>query len=314
MSRELLSIVIPVYNEADNLTDLYRQLIGALGALDYAFEIIFVNDGSQDKTTEVLDELGKSDARVKVIEFTRNFGKEIALTAGLEHCRGAACITIDADLQHPPALIPFFIAKWQAGSEVVVGVRKNRAGDGLIKRLGAWLFYKVINIIAETKVEMNATDYRLIDRQVIDVYKKLTERNRLHRALIDWLGFKKDYVYFHMVKRANGKPGYGFFKLSRLALNGFVGYSLFPLRLAGYLGVIITLLSGGLGVFILLEKYLFNDPWNLRFSGPAILAVINLFLVGVILVCLGLIALYIANIHREVVNRPLYIKREVKHD
>jgi dolichol-phosphate mannosyltransferase len=313
--QKLISIIVPVYNEQENLPLFYTEIKKVLFGLQdsYDFEIIFVNDGSADKSELVLSELSAKDKIVKVIEFSRNFGKEIATSAGLNNCSGKCAILIDADLQHPVELIPEFIKKWENKAEVVVGVRKTNNGEGFIKKTGSYWFYKIYNKISDTKTVPCSTDYRLLDRKVIDEFNKFTERNRMTRGLVDWLGFKKDFVYFDANKRMAGKAGYSSLKLIRLAIMSFVANSLFPLKLAGYLGVIITFFSGLLGLFVLVEKYFLNDPWDLHVSGSAILAIIILFLIGIVLSCLGLMALYIANIHSEVVNRPMYVIRDKKN-
>ena len=218
---------------------------------------------------------------------------------------------IDADLQHPPALIPELIAKWQ-GAEVVIGVRRTNKGEGLVKKIGSRIFYKIINQIADVEIIPQATDFRLIDRQVIDEFNRFIEKNRMTRALIDWLGFRRDYIYFDAAPRSDGKARYGFWKLFNLAMNSFVSLSLLPLKLAGYLGVLITFFSGLLGLYILIGKYIFHWNYASSFSGPAQLAILIIFLVGIILVSLGLMALYIANIHGEVARRPLYVIRKNK--
>jgi len=306
---KIISYIIPVYNEAANIPALYSGLKNVLSRLDYDYEIIFINDGSSDNSQQELTKIATGDSKVKVIEFSRNFGKEIALTAGLNTCQGDACLMLDADLQHPLELIPEFIAKWDNGIEVVIGVRKANQGASLTKKLGSFAFYQIMKRIADTSLIPGATDFRLLDKKVIKEFNRFTEKNRLTRGLIAWMGFKRDYIYFTAAPRQNGLPGYNLFKLIKLAMNSMVSLSLFPLKIAGYLGVFITLLAGGLGLFIVIEKYVFNDFLRLYLSGPAILAVIILFLVGIILCCLGLIALYIANIHGEVINRPLYVVR-----
>jgi dolichol-phosphate mannosyltransferase len=306
---KLISIIVPVYNEEKNISDLYADLKELFVKLSYDFEVIFINDGSTDKSYGILEVIAKKDQRVSIIDFSRNFGKEIATTAGVHSCQGDACIMIDADLQHPVEKIPEFIEKWEKGAEVVIGVREKNRGEGLIKKFGSYLFYKIINRISDTKIVSRATDYRLLDRVVIDEFNKLTEKNRMTRALIDWLGFRRAYVHFNANARKHGQPSYSFWKLMRLAFNSIISFSLFPLRLAGYLGIIITFLSGILGIFIFITRYITSGYY---FSGPAILAVIILFLIGIVLICLGLIALYIANIHSEVNNRPLYVIRKHK--
>lgn len=311
--KRIITLVVPIYNEEKNIRFFYEALDKVLADLpQYDFELIFVNDGSTDQSGTLIGQLTEADNRIKYLEFSRNFGKEIATTAGLNSASGAAAIMIDADLQHPVELIPELVAKWQNGAEVVVGVRQSNRGEGMIKKIGSRLFYQIVNKISEVKIVPQATDFRLLDRAVLDEFNRFTENNRMTRALIDWLGFRRDYVRFAARPRPDGRGRYGAFKLIKLALSSFVAHSLLPLKIAGYLGMTITCCSGLLGLFILVEKYFLGDPGHFNFSGPAILAVINLFLAGITLSCLGLIALYIANIHGEVANRPLYVVRNRK--
>jgi len=309
--QKTVSIIVPVFNEGGNIRALYENISQALSL--YNYEILFVDDGSSDDSAQRIYELADLDTRIKVLEFSRNFGKERATSAGLFHATGDAAIIIDADLQHPPSLIPVFIEKWKSGAEIVVGIRERNQGEGLVKKLGSIFFYRIMAWISETKILPGETDFRLVDRKVIDEFNKCTEKSRITRGLIDWLGFKREYVKFQANARQSGKSAYGFFKLLRLAFASFVGLSLFPLRLAGYLGIVITFFSGLIGLFVFVEKYILKDPWQMHFSGPAILAMIILFLVGIILICLGLMALYIGMIHGEVQNRPMYVIRNKKN-
>ena len=308
----MLSIIVPVYNERENIPELYRALRAVLADSTLSHELIFVNDGSTDSSSRVMWEIADTDPSVRVIEFSRNFGKEIATTAGLHAAKGDAAIMIDADLQHPVNLLPEFVAKWQAGAEVVIGIRKTYGSESLSKKLYSWLFYKMLNSIAEMKVKPHATDYRLVDREVIDAFKQFSERNRMTRGLIDWLGFDREYIEFDINPRQHGAASYNFRKLLTLAANSFVGLSLFPLRLAGYMGVIITTLASLLGLFVLIEQGIMHDPLGLRITGTARLGDINIILIGIVLMALGLVSLYIANIHDEVINRPLYIVRKTR--
>lgn len=278
----------------------------------YDYELMLVDDGSSDESDRALAELAQTNSRVKPIVFSRNFGKEMAMSAGLMNAHGQVAIILDGDLQHPPELLPEFLQRWEQGAEVVVGVRKTNQGEGMIKRVGSWLFYRIMKHIAEIDLLPNATDFRLLDRAVIDEFNRFTERNRMTRALIDWLGFKRAHVYFDAPRRADGQAGYSIRKLVRLATASFVSLSLFPLKLAGYLGVIIIIVATGFGGFMVIDKYVLHDPWGFDFSGTGLLAIMILFLVGVVLACLGLIALYIAHIHSEVINRPMYIVRKSK--
>jgi glycosyltransferase involved in cell wall biosynthesis len=310
-----ISIIIPVHNEEKNiplihaaLRDLWKDL-----SEKYEQEIIFVNDGSRDNSEAAILAICNSYPEVRSINFARNFGKEIATTAGIHAAAGDAAIMIDADLQHPVQLIPAFLRHWENGAEVVVGVRSKNKKEGLVKKLGSVLYYWIMNLISETKLVPGETDFRLIDRQVIDAFREFTEHQRMTRALINWLGFPQEYVVFEANERANGQAPYSFFKLLHLATHSFISHSLFPLKLAGYLGMIITFSSGVLGVVVFIERYVFNDVWRWNPSGTAQLAIILLFLVGILLACLGLVALYIGNIQGEVANRPLYVvKKERK--
>lgn len=311
-NKKLISVILPFFDEEENVRPLYSSLCATCGLLeeDYRFEFVFINDGSHDAGGSIIEEYARGDERIRYIEFSRNFGKEIAVTAGMHACCGDAAITIDADLQHPIELIPEFVKKWGAGAEVVIGVRTSNKGGGVIKKVGSFLFYKIINRISNVEVLANATDFRLIDRAVIDEFNRFTETQRMTRALIDWLGFRREYIYFEANERMNGKARYGFFKLLKLAVGSVVSLSLFPLRLIGYLGCAVTFIFGCLGLYILLGNYFFHESFASSFTGPAQLAILIIFLVGVILMSLGLITLYIANIHGEVINRPLYVIRK----
>lgn len=304
----LISIIIPVYNEAENLPVLYKEISRHSRVLPYKFEVLFVDDGSYDESAKVLHIFAHKDSRVRLIRFSRNFGKEAAVTAGLHAARGNAALIMDADMQMPPKLMKQFIRKWETGAEVVVGVFKSRKMSH-VKRWGASLFYKIMQQISPTKITPNATDYRLLDRKVINAFNQFTERNRITRGLIDWLGFNREYIYFEQAPRQFGTPTYSLRKLIGLAINSFTGYSLLPLRLAGYLGAFILTISIPGGLFLYLERYAFHDYLHLGTNGTTMLAVMTVFMIGVVLTCLGLMSMYIAHIHAEVTNRPLYVVR-----
>jgi dolichol-phosphate mannosyltransferase len=309
MPKQIISLVVPVYNEEKNIALLYERFLTLFSPLSekYDYEFIVVEDGSSDGSVEVLEKIASRDSHFKYIQFSRNFGKEIALSAGLDRASGDAVVMIDADLQHPIELLPQFIARWVRGAEVVVGVRNKNRGEGWIKKYGSVLFYKIMNVIGETKITPRATDYRLIDKKVVMAFRRFTEHGRMTRGLIDWLGFKREYIYFDAHERVNGKVGYSKIKLFRLAFSAFISHSLLPLKFAGYLGIVITLLSACVGVFLLLGRFVFYNAFALSFTGTADLAVLLIFLVGIVLSCLGLVALYIATIKDEVANRPRYV-------
>ena len=307
-ANKLITIIVPAFNEEQNLPLLVTEILHVFSTIPYHLELLIVNDGSTDNTLSVASTLAtKHPAVVKVINFSRNFGKEAGTTAGYHAATGDAVMAIDADLQHPPVLIPQFLKMWESGTDVVIGVRDNNASDSVIKRLGSKLYYKIINSISETPIVPRATDFRLLDRHVVNELNKLTEHNRMTRGLIDWLGFRRDYIYFTAPDRIHGEAAYSFWKLVKLAAESFISHSLLPLRLAGYVGVIIMILSGTLAVVMILDRYI--DRLGLNFSGPAILANVILFLVGIVLIMLGLLSYYIGHIYHDTQNRPLYIVR-----
>ncbi|MBF0456422.1 MAG: glycosyltransferase family 2 protein [Nitrospirae bacterium] len=305
---KLISIVIPMYCEEKNIAVMYGNLENIREKLeDYRWEYIFVNDGSTDGSYDELKKLAATDKKVKVINFSRNFGKEIALSAGVVAASGDAVITMDADLQHPHELIPLMIEKWNHGKNVVVAIRKSIEKQPMFRRLGSWMYYKLMSKISNVESISSSTDFRLIDRKVADIFSSIQEKNRIYRGVIDWIGLERDYVEFSAVERAEGKTSFTYRKLLNLAINSITAFSLFPLKIAGYLGIIITLSSAAL-LFIMLITSIFYNP---RYFYPiTIVLVSNTFLIGIVLICLGFIALYIGNIHSEVTRRPLYIVKD----
>ncbi len=309
MESNLISVVVPVHDEAENIPSLVTKIEQALLKVVQTFEIIFVDDGSSDDSLGIIKALAESNKNIKYVGLTRNFGKERAMTAGLRRSKGQAAIMMDADHQHPPRLLPEFIKLWQEGAEVVIGLRKGSEKNGAFRGLASKTFNNGLSRFSHQAIIPYATDFRLLDRKVIDEFNQFTERNRLTRGLIDWLGFKYSFIEFKAEPRLKGSS-LSKRKLMQLAVHSYVSHSLFPLKVAGYLGAFMTLLAGIFGVFIIIERYILSDPYNLHFSGPAILATILVFMVGIVLVSLGLVALYVANIHDEVINRPLYVVRE----
>ncbi len=304
---KVISIVIPVYNEEKNIPIIADEIGKVFASLPYEYEIIFVNDGSRDNSFLAIRSLAQQNANIRGLDFSRNFGKEPATSAGCHCASGDAIITMDADLQHPPILIPELIRHWEDGAEVVYTVRKKNEGASLFKKFTSHLYYWIFNRVAEVQTEPRSTDFRLMDRKVIEVFRNFPERERMFRGMIDWMGYRRVKVEFTAALRRYGQVGYSYAKLFRLAMNSFTSFSLLPLRFAGYFGVFITVLSGLLLLTMLITRWFF-DPTI--FTPIAILATGNTFLIGIVLVSLGFIALYIARIHNEVINRPLYIVRE----
>lgn len=303
-----ISIVVPVFNEARSITKLYSRLESITAELPFQWEYIFVNDGSSDNSFIELKNLAIRDRKVKVLDFSRNFGKEIALTAGAHESQESdATICIDADLQHPPELIPTLIKKWEEGAEVVVTIRSEIAKQPLLRRLGSNIYYWLMRKMSGIDLKAKTTDFRLYDKKVIKAFVRTTERERMFRGIMDWMGFRRSYVEFKADARAEGEAAYSYGKLWRLAVNSFTAFSLWPLRLAGYLGVFISTISGLMFIWML-ANYLVLNVWI--YTPLAMVVVINTFLIGTVLMALGLVALYVGIIHTEVINRPLYIVRE----
>ena len=305
--NKLISIVIPVCNEEKNIPLIFAEIRDVFQGITYDFEVIFVNDGSTDNSLLEIMKLSREDSRVKGLDFSRNFGKEPATSAGCHFADGDAVITIDADLQHPPALILKFLELWESGVEVVYTVRIENKNVRWTKDISSKLFYWLFNKVSEVPTESGTTDFRLMDRKVIRVFRNFPERERMFRGMIDWMGYRRARVEFVARDRVNGTATYSYRKLFDLALNSLTSFSLLPLRMAAYFGTFITFLSGLLLTGMLVTRWFFDST---MFSPIAILAVGNIFLIGIVLVSLGLIALYIARIHGEVINRPLYIVRE----
>lgn len=298
-----ISIVVPVYNEEDNLCPLYDRLSETLKALGLSYEIIMVDDGSSDRSAEIISNLNKNDNRVKLLGFSRNFGHMVALSAGLDHASGKAVITLDADLQHPPELIPKLVKKWKSGAEVVNTLRKETKGIGIFKNISARIFYWLMNRIAKIDLPANAADYRLIDKKVVEALKGMKERSRFLRGMIRWVGFKQEFVEYEADPRFAGKTKYSITKMISFALDGITSFSSFPLRLSTYLGLMVAFFSF---LYILYAVYirLFT---NRAIEGWASVLVTVLFIGGVQLIFLGVIGEYLGRVYEETKQRPLYI-------
>lgn len=311
--KKLISILIPIYNESRSIHRLYEELEKITSSVSsYSFQYIFVDDGSNDDSCAVLSHLAKQDEKITVIELSRNFGKEVAVTAGMHNAKSDAVIIMDADLQHPPAVIPAFIEKWEQGYDIVATKRTNFEKRSLLKKMASHAFYKLMSMIAEVDMVSQTTDFRLLDKRVVELFNSFTERNRMVRGIIDWMGFKKTYVEFEAPARFAGQSVYGYKKLISLAINSLTSFSSFPLKLTGYLGMMVSLLSGIGMIVVLIDKFTFNYG---HFSLLGFFMLLSTFMTGIVLIGLGLIALYIANIHDEVINRPLYVVRSIiKYD
>ncbi|OLN26157.1 Glycosyltransferase [Desulfovibrio sp. DV] len=295
-----------MYNEGQGLYALRDSITSVMDATAYDWDCILVDDGSRDGSWGIIEELSAADPRYKGLMFSRNFGKEMALTAGVEHAADAdAVVCLDADLQHPPEIIPELLAKWEEGYDIVATIREKVADYSLVKKVGSSAFYWFMSRFTDLDLPPNSTDFRLLDRKVVETLSKFTEGSRMFRGLIDWMGYKKTYISFCAPARSQGEPAYSVKKLFDLAINSFTSFSLVPLRLAGYLGLLImTVTVPVLGLMVLANWFFGANITTLAFF-----TVFNTLLIGIVLCALGMMSLYIGHIHTEVVNRPLYIVR-----
>jgi polyisoprenyl-phosphate glycosyltransferase len=308
-SRLNISLIIPCHNEEDNVNLLYSECIQYQA--DYSFEFVFVNDGSTDSTVDRIVKLQAKHSNIILIDLSRNFGKEAAVSAGLEYCNGDAAIIVDADLQYPINMLPDFIAKWETGAKHVIGLRNKKQTNNIIEKLGSKLFGKLMNFIGERGYDSRALDYRLLDRVVINEFKKLKEHNRIVRGLLDWLSFDPVYIEYTEKPRLNGTASYDFRKRFYLALNAFVYHSVAPLLMIFFVGIIVTTISFIIGI-ALMANYLIFAGTLLPVSGTFALGIFNTFMIGIVLIAVGLLAIYVGTIRTEVMNRPVYVVKDIK--
>ena len=313
MPNKLVSIVISAYNEQDNVTELYKQLVKNLQQVkNVDFEFLYVDDGSSDKTYANCLKLQKKDARVKVVQLKRNFGHEIAMTAGMDYAKGDAVIFMDSDLQHPPVYIPKMIELWQQGKEIVLTKRLDNKATSKFYKFCAKTFYFILNQLSDTKIMESAPDFRLLDRKYVDFLKGFNEQDRLFRGLLSWIMPHDNVAMIDFVapERFSGESKYNFFKSLHLAINSIVQFSVLPLRLAIYLGLMAATVAFFLGVYVFVEHFFMHNPT----PGYATIMITVIFLGSVQLICLGIIGEYIGKIHMEVKKRPLYMADYVTKD
>lgn len=309
-SHPIISVVAPVYNEEAVLPELYRRISAVLDGAGLSWELVLVNDGSRDRSPQIMRELHARDPRVKVVDFARNFGHQIAITAGMDCARGQAVVVMDADLQDPPEVIPEMVARWREGYEVAYGVRTEREGESWFKKATAALFYRLIYRITDVRIPLDTGDFRLLDRQVVDVLKQMRERHRFPRGMAAWVGFRQIGVPYRRAARFTGETKYPFRKMLRLALNAVTGFSHFPLQIATYLGF----LSAGLSILAIPVVMLFRLAGSQAFFGQATTLIAVLFLGGVQLISLGILGEYVGRIYDEAKGRPLYVVRRAPAD
>ncbi len=297
-----LSVVVPVYNEKEVLVDFHERITHVLDNLSLAAEIIYVNDGSQDDTLSILNKIREQDVRVAIVDLSRNFGKEIAMTAGLHKADGDAVIVIDADLQDPPELIPKLIDEWQNGYDVIYAKRAKREGESAFKKLTAHLFYRLMGMIGQIKIPEDTGDYRLLSRRAVDALNTLGEHHRFMKGLFTWIGYRQKAVMYDRDPRHAGESKWNYWHLWNFAIEGITSYSSAPLKLASYLGLLTALGAFSYGIFIVIRTMLYGDP----VQGYPSMAVIVLFLGGVQLMSIGVLGEYVGRIFTETKQRPLY--------
>ena len=304
------SVIIPVFNEEENIWALYERINSVFSQLSQDFELLFVNDGSRDKTFQLVKALSENDKNVKYINLSRNFGHQIAVSAGLDKCTGQRIVIIDADLQDPPELVLEMDQKMNEGFQVVFARRRKRKGESLVKLLTARLFYRLLAKIASVEIPLDTGDFRIMDRKVVDVLKAMPEQNKFLRGQISWIGFKQTFVEYDRSERLGGKTGYTYGKMFRFALDGITSFSDAPLRLASFMGFVVSGIAFIALVYALWGKYVMHDSE----PGWASIIVSVLFLGGIQLISLGFIGEYLSRISSNVKQRPLYIVDETNTD
>jgi len=301
-----VSIIIPCHNESGNLATLYARVCAVMDEAGEPWEMICVNDGSGDDTLLQLIALHHQDRRVRVIDLSRNFGKEAALTAGLDAAQGETAIPLDADLQDPPELIPELLARWREGFDVVNAVRLSREGESWLKRASAHVFYRIINRMSDVEIPPDTGDFRLLSRPVLDALQALPERRRFMKGLFAWVGFRSTNVYYHRAPRHAGKTTWNYWRLWNLAVEGVTSFSQVPLQLAAYLGFVVSLLAFLYAVWLIISTLVYGNP----VKGYPSMMVTLLFLGGVQLMALGVIGEYLGRIYEESKQRPVYLVRQ----
>jgi len=301
-----ISIIIPIYNEEANIALLFERLRQVVKQLNVETEFIFINDGSVDKSIILIRELSGKNPDIRFIDFSRNFGHQVAVTAGLDHCTGKAVVIIDADLQDPPELIIDLYKKWKEGFEVVYAKRKTREGENFLKRFTAKLFYRTLKKITSINIPVDTGDFRLIDRKVVDVLRSMPEQQKFLRGQISWIGFRQTYVEYDRDARHGGKTGYTYKKMIRLALDGITSFSNLPLKFATFTGFIVSGLAFIMILYALYSRFISKD----YVPGWTSLMLAVLFIGGVQLISIGIIGEYISRLSANIRKRPLYIVSE----
>jgi polyisoprenyl-phosphate glycosyltransferase len=299
---ELLSVVVPAYNEEEVLEEFHQRLSGVLSGIQIDFEILYVNDGSTDGTLNVLSRLRDNDEHIAILDLSRNFGKEIALSAGLQNAKGDAVVVIDADLQHPPEVIPEFIKEWKNGYDVVYGKRTERREEPILKKLTAHLFYRFIQRLTRVKLPENAGDFRLLSRRAVNAINSMKEYHRFMKGLFTWIGYQQKAVLYKCDQRRAGQTKWNYWGLWNLAIEGITSFTTIPLKISTYIGLITALGALSYGLYLIIDTLLFGNP----VAGYPSLIVIILFLGGIQLLSIGVMGEYLGRIFNETKQRPLF--------
>lgn len=310
MEKILCSVIVPMYNEEAVIQETHRRLTKVMDSIGESYEIIFINDGSRDNTRAMINEICSNSKNIKMIDFARNFGHQISITAGMDYAAGDCMVIIDGDLQDPPELIPDMIKIWRDGYDVVYGKRISRKGETFFKRVTAKAYYRILRGLTNVDIPVDTGDFRLIDRKVCDALKQLPERSRYVRGLMSWVGFKQTAIEFERSERFAGETKYPLKKMLKLAMDGIMSFSYKPLKFASYIGAILSGISFLYLIAILFQKIFFPETSQ---SGWTSLIAVSLFFNGIILLMLGIIGEYIGRIYEEAKGRPLYIIRELKN-
>jgi dolichol-phosphate mannosyltransferase len=301
-----ISVIIPVYNEEKNIQSLYDRLSGVMQTLNVSYELIFVNDGSQDASIGLIKVLSKKYSEVKYISFSRNFGHQIAVTAGLDKTIGDAIVIIDADLQDPPELIQQMYQKREEGFDVIYAKRKKRKGESFLKLWTAKMFYRILSKLTSISIPVDTGDFRMIDKKIVEVLREMPEKNKYLRGQISWVGFNQTFVEYERQERKAGETGYTYRKMLRFALDGITAFSDVPLKIVTYFGFIVSVIAFFVAIYALLSKFVWEDS----VPGWTSLMIAILFIGGIQMIAIGIIGEYLSRMNHNIRNRPLYIVHE----
>ena len=301
-----ISVIAPLYNEELNIPVIYERLTKVLGSISNSYEILFINDGSKDRSLSLVKELSAKDQHVKYIDFSRNFGHQIAVSAGLDHVQGEAVVIIDSDLQDPPELIAEMYAKFKQGYEVVYAKRRNRKGEGAFKKLTASVFYRLLSKMTSIDIPLDTGDFRIMDRKIVEVLKAMPEKDKFIRGQVSWAGFNQSFVEYDRDERMAGETGYPLRKMMKFAMDGITGFSNVPLKIVSWFGFMVSIFAFLTIIYTLISKYVLNNA----VLGWSSVMISVLFIGGIQLIAIGIIGEYLARMNANIRDRPLYVIKE----